>query len=533
MRKAVRLAVVALAVTAVSAVFAQTAVAFPDENSRCVNCHGGPNVPVTATLAGNTAAAANYSVSAPTGHAIGMFEGTTKRGYINSNAGTFAVPFGKTYTFYAVRGPSESSGVGQTSVTAVAPAADTTPPVTTSNALPTYTRVAAIFLSATDNAAGTLRTFYRIDGGSTIEGASILISEPGTHTVEFWSRDAAGNNETPKSAVIAITAAPGQVQRLAGADRFVVAANIARAGWDPTGNKSYPGVKSVVIANGETGREADPLAAAGLAGAYNAPVLLVKTTAVPSSTRQVLAEIAAKNPGVVVRVVGGTVSVPESIASQLRAIPGVSKTAVRVAGADRYQVTANIAREMSKVLGPKLKGAFIVNSENPAAFYDALAASPGAYAGKYALLGVKAGSVPPAVAQVLSTTFAGKPRYVVSSPTYVSAGVYTATKASRRFSTTSNRYASATAIANAIDDVAPVSSAQVGLAAKLPDALTGGVFMGKRSGVMLFTSTASTLYPSTAAYIDTRSELIGKGWIFGGTLSVPAGQETHFRNLIK
>jgi len=533
MRKLVRLAVVALAVTAASAVFAQSASASPSKANPCANCHSGTNVPVTATLSANNGTNATYNASAPSGDAIAVFEGPTKRATINANSGQFTVPVGKTYTVFAVRGPDDNTGVGQTNVSPVAPTPDTTAPVTASNALPAYTRVAAIFLSATDNVAGTIRTFYRIDGGSTAEGASILISEPGTHTVEYWSRDAAGNDETPKSATINITAAPGQVQRLAGADRFTVAANMARAGWDPSGTKAYPGVKSIIIANGETGKEADPLAAAGLAGAYDAPVLLVKATAVPSSTKQVVTEIAAKNPGVVIRVVGGTASVPDGIASQLRAIPGVSKTAVRIAGADRYQVTANIAKAMSAVLGSKLKGAYIINSENPAAFYDALAASPGAYAGKYALLGVKAGSVPSSVSQVLSTTFASKPRYVVNSATYVSAGVYSATRATRRFSTTSNRYASAAAIANAIDDVAPVSSTQVGLAAKLPDALTGGVFMGKRAGVMLFTGTTSALNTSASSYINTRSEFIGKGWVLGGTASVPTTQENQFKAILQ
>ena len=76
--------------------------------------------------------------------------------------------------------------------------ADTTPPTTTSGALPKYPELSAIQLSATDNAGGSgvAHTYYRIDGGAQTEGTTVLGTFAiGPHTLEFWSVDKAGNAE--------------------------------------------------------------------------------------------------------------------------------------------------------------------------------------------------------------------------------------------------------------------------------------------------------------------------------------------------
>jgi hypothetical protein len=191
---------------------ATTASATPSETSRCTTCHRGTSVGVTATLASTTGTTATYNVSAPTATAIAVFDGTTKLTTITGTSGQFTVAFGKTYTVFAVKGPTTSAGVGSTSVSPVAPtpAPDTVAPVTSSNALATYVGSASITLTAVDNAGGSgvAHTYYVLDSDPQAEGLSVSTSALGTHTLEFWSVDVAGNIETPHNTVTFEVTAP-------------------------------------------------------------------------------------------------------------------------------------------------------------------------------------------------------------------------------------------------------------------------------------------------------------------------------------
>jgi len=198
----------AIAVIAVMAVFAQSAGATPTKSSACTNCHSGTNVPVTATLVSITSAAAVYNVSAPAATTIAVFNGATKLSYANATSTQITVAPGKAYTIYSVKGPKTSDGLGQVTVSPVAPVVDLIAPVTASNAAASYTGTAAITLTATDAGTGVAHTYYRLDGGAQVEAKSVSTSVLGTHTLEFWSVDTVGNVETPhKSASFTVVAA--------------------------------------------------------------------------------------------------------------------------------------------------------------------------------------------------------------------------------------------------------------------------------------------------------------------------------------
>jgi large repetitive protein len=101
---------------------------------------------------------------------------------------------------------------------------DRTAPVTASDA-PVGWRNAdvTIHLSASDNLSGIGATYSRIDGGAVNAGSAVTISAQGTHNVEFWSVDAAGNGETHHTAVVqldktkpSITGAPTTSPNAAG-----------------------------------------------------------------------------------------------------------------------------------------------------------------------------------------------------------------------------------------------------------------------------------------------------------------------------
>ncbi len=78
---------------------------------------------------------------------------------------------------------------------------DYTPPVTTTNALPSYVGPANIDFSITDNGAsvGIGRTFYKLDGGPETPVTNLFVSalDPDPHVLEYWSKDQAGNVESP------------------------------------------------------------------------------------------------------------------------------------------------------------------------------------------------------------------------------------------------------------------------------------------------------------------------------------------------
>ncbi len=78
---------------------------------------------------------------------------------------------------------------------------DAIAPTTTSNGRAIYGESATIDLAAADNVGGTgvVQTYYVLDGGTETTGTSLTVTEPGTHQLQFWSVDAAGNAEDPRN----------------------------------------------------------------------------------------------------------------------------------------------------------------------------------------------------------------------------------------------------------------------------------------------------------------------------------------------
>ena len=92
---------------------------------------------------------------------------------------------------------------------------DTVAPVTTSNAVAgaSYTGAQSFTLTATDTGgAGVAGTWYQIDTGAFTPGATVAIPAPATgsaaHTISWYSRDNATNQELTKSASFTVLAVP-------------------------------------------------------------------------------------------------------------------------------------------------------------------------------------------------------------------------------------------------------------------------------------------------------------------------------------
>ncbi len=87
---------------------------------------------------------------------------------------------------------------------------DTTPPVTTDNAPSGWQNGAVtVTLTPTDSGSGTsggqAGTWYSIDGGPYTPGTSVQVTADGAHTLTYYSKDAAGNAETPHSVTVMTT----------------------------------------------------------------------------------------------------------------------------------------------------------------------------------------------------------------------------------------------------------------------------------------------------------------------------------------
>ncbi|HEU4412140.1 MAG TPA: PHB depolymerase family esterase [Polyangiaceae bacterium] len=104
----------------------------------------------------------------------------------------------------------QSTADNDTQVNVTGGVADTTPPVTTATpAGGTFTQPVSVSLSANEPAT----TFFTLDGSAPTTGSpqfSAPVTIGATATLRFFSVDAAGNAEAPKSASFVIQAAPGQ-----------------------------------------------------------------------------------------------------------------------------------------------------------------------------------------------------------------------------------------------------------------------------------------------------------------------------------
>jgi hypothetical protein len=77
---------------------------------------------------------------------------------------------------------------------------DTVPPVTTAlSAFPAYPGFGSVLFSATDAGSGVAHTYWKLDGGPQMEAPLVYSFASGSHTVEYWSVDKAGNVEAHKA----------------------------------------------------------------------------------------------------------------------------------------------------------------------------------------------------------------------------------------------------------------------------------------------------------------------------------------------
>lgn len=295
----------------------------------------------------------------------------------------------------------------------------------------------------------------------------------------------------------AIAASFGTI-RLAGPDRHATAAAIAADAFGP-------GLDAVYVATGAD--FPDALAAAAVAGGRHAPVLLVTSTSVPASTRNVINQL---QPGRII-VVGGPSAVSDTVASALGALaPGGVQ---RIAGVDRYATAAALSRAYFP------DGAPIAYLATGAASADATSAAPAAARDGGPVLLTTASTLPDSTAAELER-LAPSRVVVVGGPSVVSEAVLAAVTSILPGATTArlagnDRYATSAAVAATFEPDVPVVYIASGYA--FADALTAAAAAGSLGAPVLLS--APTALPAVI-----RAQILrlnpSRAIIAGGTIVV-------------
>ncbi|MCJ8007966.1 N-acetylmuramoyl-L-alanine amidase [Lederbergia wuyishanensis] len=289
--------------------------------------------------------------------------------------------------------------------------------------------------------------------------------------------------------LFSIDASAASTSRLGGNDRFDVAINVSKRGWSTA--------STVVLANWDA--YGDALAASPLAYKYNAPILLTKASELNSRSKQEIQRLKAKS----VIIIGGTISVPEKIANELRNM-GISVT--RIEGKNRVEVANNIANH----LGNKGK-VVIADGFN---FPDALSIAPYAARNGYPiLLTNKEKTLEPSTQNLIGKWDINQ-TIISGGPLSVSDSVFKSVPNPIRFGGNSRFEVSAN-IAKAY--FSSSSNAFVTRGSIFADALTGSVLAAKNNAPILLTE-PNALPASIKDYIT--GSRVGIFTLLGGSISI-------------
>ncbi len=305
--------------------------------------------------------------------------------------------------------------------------------------------------------------------------------------------------------------------RIQGASRYETAVAVSQQAF-PAGLSR----DAIVLATG--GNFPDALAVAPLAGALNAPVLLVPNGNLPQSVSDEITRLYAGKATAKIYVAGGTGVVPNTTVNQAVAaavaagVPEPAVTVRRLADSDRYGTAAAIAREVGAPTSGTFADTAIVATGG--GYADALAVSPLAARMKIPVLLVGQGSVP-AATQTALADLGIQHVIIVGGPAAVSRGVedwlenrgYRQRGAADNSSSVdtrlfgSSRYETSLEIVDFSVAMAGMTDAALTVATgvNFPDGLAVGPLAGRNGTPLLLVHGAEIGFsPSIARYLVTR-----------------------------
>lgn len=308
----------------------------------------------------------------------------------------------------------------------------------------------------------------------------------------------------PGEATVTVTGGYRQVtsQRLAGTDRYATAAKVSRS--------TYSAASSVVIALGSNWPDA--LSSSGLAGATGGPILLTRTDSLPFSTRDELLRLSPST----IYVVGGTAAIKQEVVGRISTLLPSAKI-VRLAGADRYDTAATVAREVMRLTGSSETTAIVTSGESHP---DALSGGPVAAAAKWPVLLVKQNSIPGPTAMALAELNV-QHAVVLGGTAAVSTSIENELPAPDRWAG-SDRYSTSRMIADRARDLGILNGSATGFARgqTYPDALSASAPCAAAKAPVIL---VRTLDPVFEGWLRTAGsdEVV----IFGGASAVPYSLE--------
>jgi SpoIID/LytB domain protein len=287
--------------------------------------------------------------------------------------------------------------------------------------------------------------------------------------------------------------------RIAGADRFEVASNVAKKGWNTA--------DAVIVVNYLA--FADALSAAPLATKYDAPILLTAPSDLNDQTAKKIKELGASK----VYIIGGTGSVSTKVETQLKDLVG---SVQRIPGKDRYDVAENVASQMGSS-----SSAIIANG---LVFSDALAIAPYAAKAGIPILLTNKDSLPTSTKNALN----GKSNILIVGGTgSVSSNIENNLNGTVKRIGGSDRYeVSANILKDQSLGLNPdkvyLSSGQT-----FADALTGSVLAAKEGSPLLLTSGTTLPDVTKKTLVSAKTSIVT---ILGGTGSVNQNVEKSLPN---
>ena len=247
-----------------------------------------------------------------------------------------------------------------------------------------------------------------------------------------------------------------EVDRIGGADRFEVAANVSQ--------RYFSQASTVFVVSGE--KFADALSAGPYAAHAKAPVLLTTRQTLPPPTRNELVRLHPRH----VVVVGGPASVAPSVLAELATVlPGASVD--RIEGADRYAVSRALFTSELIPGGPR--AVVIADGRN---YPDALSSVPAAAVSGGAVLLVDGSKELSADELALVRTYSGGQVGLIGGPASIDPAIRTQLESFTRVSPVvgADRFA----VSLAMNEWAFGPTAFLASGLVFPDALAGGAAAG-------------------------------------------------------
>lgn len=290
------------------------------------------------------------------------------------------------------------------------------------------------------------------------------------------------------------------VSRIEGSNRYEVAVNAAKRGWQEA--------PAVVLVGGDA--YADALSAVPYAYQQGAPVLLTNASSLSDAAKTGLQQLKTKR----VTILGGTASISEKVVKQLRAM---NLSVSRIQGKNRYELAANVAKHMKSA-----SAAVVVNGS---AYADAVAIAPYAAKQGYPILLTDAKGLRQETANLLKNK-AIKRTIVIGGETSVNKTAFQKLPSPVRISG-ANRYEVAAQIAKTY----PMKTSQTFMSHgyAYADAAAAASIAAKQGQTLLLTD-AQTVPNAIRKIIGTKQ--ISAFTVVGGTSTIQTNVITQLKNAV-